>query len=110
MKRRTSPDSDSGLLFLALERQMRHSPVHALRLSDQQHTPLGLLLIKNGSAGKDVVAALAKLRLETRQFHRIGDEMSSSSLPEAGQARDSCQVTVEERAQLFAFLHKDTRP
>jgi len=110
MSRRPSPDSDSGLLFLALEKQVRHAPVHALRLSAKQHTPLGLLLVKNGSSGRDVVAALATLRLETRQFLRSEEEMTSNTLPGAGQTSDSCQVTVEERAQLFAFLHKDTRP
>lgn len=113
MSRQPPPDTDSGgRLILDLERQARRCPVHTLRLNGKEQSALGLLLVRNGAAGRDVAAALTDLRLETRHFRMSEDELSryGGRSPGSGQARDACQVTVEERAQLFGFLHKDTRP
>jgi hypothetical protein len=113
MSRPALPDSDSSaLLLLTLERQARRSPVHSLRLNGREERTLGLLLVRNGAPGAEVAAALSELRLENRRFQMSEEELARRRGwgQGGGQARDACQVTVEERAQLFGFLHKDAQP
>lgn len=112
MNQQTAPDSILLSLYRDLENQVRRYPVQTLRLPGGKRRPLGLLLIENGCTGRDVARALAELCLETRLFPTTQDGPAHPG--GAGQepllAKDSCQVTVEERAQLFGFLHKDTCP
>ncbi|OGQ98198.1 MAG: hypothetical protein A2505_02845 [Deltaproteobacteria bacterium RIFOXYD12_FULL_55_16] len=100
--------SNTALLYRSLEAQASQHPVRAIRLAGGRPEPLGLLLIDDGLPAAEVASALAGLRCaELARAAKLGGEASGQSA--AARAEDSCQVTVEERAQLWRQPQKTSR-
>jgi hypothetical protein len=101
-------NSDTALLYRSLEKQAGQHPVRAIRLAGSRPEPLGVLFIDDGIPTAEVASALARLRVaELARAAELGNPASCQSA--AVRADYSCQVTVEERAQLWRQPQKTSR-
>ena len=107
---RHTPRNDSEAFFRIIEQQARHYPVEARRITGKNKSFRGLLLLYNGLSGPEREKIPTRIaEMSVAEFGRAKEE-DDDQIRHAPvtQEEDSCQVTIEERAQLFRFLQSST--
>ena len=93
--------ADSLAPYLELEEQARRYPLHSLHLQGgSDHSPLGLLLVADGTSGRELEQALAALDLGSRHFgrHQPGSDPAreeSEALPDAAWLQRQLHVELD---------------
>ena len=101
--------NNSEAFFRIIEKQARHYPVEATRITGEKESLCGLFLFRKGLSRPEKRKALTRmLKMAAAEPGRAleeGDDPICHVPKTLGE--DSCQVTTEERAHLFSFLKKE---
>lgn len=89
-----SKNADTALFYRSLEEQAARHRLRPISLSGLGTAPLGLLLVNQDLPGAEVASALLRLARSEGMSGNI-------TCRDTAGPGDTCQVTVEERAQLW---------
>ena len=102
--------NDPEAFFRIIEKQARHYPVEATRITGKEENLCGLFLFRKGLSRPERQKALGRvLKMAAAEPGRAPEEGDDPicHVPKT-LGEDSCQVTTEERAQLFSFLKRES--
>jgi len=90
----------NGVSCQALEEAARRYPLHAVRLTGRTQTPIGLLLVEEGTSGRELETALAALNLGARHFSTAAGPgpafpAAESALPDRAWLRSQLEVELD---------------
>lgn len=101
--------NDPEAFFLIIEKQAQQYPVEATKITGKEESLCGLFLFRKGLSRPEKKKALARvLKMAAAEDGRTPEEGDDRicHVPKMLE-ENSCQVTTEERAQLFSFLKKN---